>query len=462
MRRQLHVLLALMCSMEFLLKRCHAKKKQTDIESTEGVCLNSSCGLLKPLSNGGSIPLVGMGVGNLSLDLVSDTVETNLKQNFYRFIDTARNSRNEKNIAVAIGKAKIGDGEEDAIHIVTKVWYTYLGYDRTKISVEDSMMDLPGNLNIHLHILLHWPRCYDDIPWMDCEGEEKKLVDWVKDAGPPPHKNKDSAWKESWRALEDLYLEQKNIREGNPKKKKWKKPRIASIGVSNFKLQDMEELMKIARIKPAIYQGNLWSLLHDPYLMNILQENHVHFQAYNIMHGALHKKSDAPKAFSVLTKLASELDSRFENTQEQQITEAMVLMKWLVQEGVAVIPRASSPHHQIENSPLSISSVPNLTYDEKLKVKQAISALMKGKDLKVEAKFINQSSGSVSLHWKDHRTGNEVQVMEALKPGSSQIIDTHPGHQFVMYSNEDRERNQHYGVTAVYGESQNFKFGGEL
>lgn len=424
---------------------------------TEGVCLNGSCGLMKTLSNGNTIPLVGMGVGNLPHEILSDVINSNLNNNSYQLIDTARKSGNEAEIAMAISNAEIDADEENVIHVVTKVWYTHLGYDRTTISVDDSMKDLPGHLNIRLHILLHWPRCYDNIPWMDCEKEEENLVEWIKFAGPPPHNDKDNAWKESWRALEDLYINQREARQKNKKKKKWKKPVIESIGVSNFEIEDMKELVSFARVMPSIYQGNLWSVLHDPYLVNLLNENNIHFQAYNIMNGALQRKSEAPKSFSVLTKLAADLTSRAEDIDKPTITEAMVLMAWLVQEGIAVIPRSSSSIHQVENSPVSIGSVPKMSYEEKVKVKNAVSALMKGVDLTVEATFQNNSPGPVAIHWKNTKTGEEIQVLDAMEPGVSKMINTHPGHQFVVYS-EGKKSRQQFGITAFYGEEEEFNF----
>ena len=436
----------------------------------EDVCLD--CVLQKTLSNGNKIPLVGLGVGNLQKDLLDDVLNSTLHSHNFRLIDTARQSGNEKEIGDAIAYyEKDGNGNEDVIHIVTKVWYTYLGYDRTKISVHNTMDDIAGIPNIRLHILLHWPRCYDDISWMDCEGEETKLVDWVQSAGPAPHLDKENAWKHSWRALEDLYTEQKELREKNKHKKKWKKPIIESIGISNFEFDDMEQLVKIARVMPHIYQGNLWKVVHDPYLMNLLNNNNIHFQAYNIMNGAVQRKSEAPNAFSVLTKLSNEFMSRAkESTSEREhghrhehelseihITEAMVIMAWLTQEGIAIIPRASSTRHQVENSPSSINSVPQLSNEEKQKVRAAVSALMKGKDLSIKVTFQNKSSQKAELHWANARTGEEIRVLQEIAPGSSKTLDSHPGHEFVAYS-DGKKTSQRFTITAFYGDEEDFAF----
>ena len=177
-----------------------------------------------PLKSGVSIPLVGMGIGNLAHGDIPRAVRDQLASGV-RLIDTAHASNNERILADAIsdfdrssgggrgGSLRSGGGDgngngndDDPIHVVTKVWYTHLGYERTKLSVTESLRELQlpagSSRRILVHLLLHWPRCNDAISWMHCEEEEEKLPLSVKDAGPPPHLDKDNAFKESWRALE--------------------------------------------------------------------------------------------------------------------------------------------------------------------------------------------------------------------------------------------------------------------
>ena len=46
------------------------------------------------------------------------------------------------------------------LQVVTKVWYTHLGYGRTKLAVEDMLAGLNGCCAVTM--LIHWPRCRDD------------------------------------------------------------------------------------------------------------------------------------------------------------------------------------------------------------------------------------------------------------------------------------------------------------
>ena len=120
--------------------------------------------------------------------------------------------------------------------------------DAFKDAMESNQIDLK------LHVILHWPRCDGDVPWMECEDEERELSEFIRSAGPDPSSDHD-AWKESWRVLEDMYLS-----ENYP---------IESIGVSNFHMNDLEQMDRVARIHPHILQMNVWSLLYSSELVDL-------------------------------------------------------------------------------------------------------------------------------------------------------------------------------------------------
>jgi len=409
------------------------------------------------LSNDNSIPLIGLGVGNLQHELIGKALQSSFAPDKkVRLIDTAYASHNEHLISSAVSNS-INLLMEDELHVVTKVWYTHLGYERTILSVKESLENLSSSpaIKIHLHLLLHWPRCDESISWMRCEEEENNLPQYIKDAGPPPHLDKENAWRASWKALEDIYLDHKHT--GNEEKS----ISIASIGVSNFNQQDMEALVQDCRIKPHLFQGNVWSFLFDPYLMNLLHENRIVFQAYNVMNGLLGQRSNTPAAFSILTKVGNSLASKMqkrrrigEKMDDVVVNEAMVIMSYLIQEGVGIIPRASSSKHQQENSPESLKTIPALSEKEKDDTKKALSALMRGVDVTVEATFHNLlSSGPVKVHWLNSQSGEEVPVVEEIHPGKSHTIGTHPGHTFAVYN---KGKRREYSVTAFYGEMETF------
>jgi diketogulonate reductase-like aldo/keto reductase len=61
-----------------------------------------------------------------------------------------------------------------------------------------------------------------------------------------------------------------------------RRPYIASIGVSNFKIDDMRQLLDVARIHPHVYQGDSWTVFNDAEMMDLLTENEIFFQAYSV------------------------------------------------------------------------------------------------------------------------------------------------------------------------------------
>jgi hypothetical protein len=200
--------------------------------------------------------------------------------------------------------------------------------------------------------------------------------------------------------------------------------------------------------------------LHNPNLFNLLQENGIVFQAYNVMNGILQRKGVAPRAFSVLSRIAQQLkrEKDHDEIEHRNITEAMVVMAWLVQEGISVIPRASSLKHLLENSPWSIASVPALTREEKDQIRAATSALMRGEDITIDVMFRNELSVPVKIHWRNSQTGQEFAVIENLESGAmSNTIQTHPGHVFVAYDeNQKNTVRKELKVTVSYGEQQYF------
>lgn len=197
------------------------------------------------LSDGTDFPLVGFGVGNLQHDLISDRIAKTLANDKKTIlIDTASASQNEELVRKGIEKGIKGSKTRE-VHVVTKVWYTHLGYERTKMSVKASLEALK-NTNVKVHVLIHWPRCNDEVPWMDCLKEERDLPPEVKKAGRPPHQYKDTAFLDSWAALEDIYLGKIKLGRGLPK--------VESIGVSNFALEDFKALERTQRLTPHILQ----------------------------------------------------------------------------------------------------------------------------------------------------------------------------------------------------------------
>lgn len=417
-----------------------------------------------PLSNGVEIPLVGLGVGNMMPDIVPAMVSHGLQSDKHvRLIDTSHVSQNERHVALGIteGVRRLQSNDETRsekveIHVVTKVWYTHLGYNRTKLSVSKSMDAMKAvlsrsDIDIKMHVLLHWPRCYNNIPWMECDVEESLLPEEIKNAGPPPHLDADNAWKESWKALEDLYQDSSNP--------------VASIGVSNFHLKEIQELSRIARIQPHMVQTNIWSLLYDPLLLSHCHKRQIHVQAHYLMNGVIRKAEVAPYGFHHLLVVANELGKKLiggstTNTDTQvaetgtDVSASQVLMAWLVQHGMSVVTQTTDLGHLRDNSAVSIARLPKMTEPQVKIVSDSVEALLSGQDLEEDAYIkvtFHAKTKDIYLYWTDNEFGGEVQV-SLIKKGKTFMESSHPGHSFRIYDSANKTNYELFTVEGNYGD----------
>ena len=367
------------------------------------------------LNNGHKFPAVGLGIGNMQRDRIPSVLGNAMLEHGVQLVDTAMASNTDNALRDTRG-----------LQVVTKVWYTHLGYGRTKLAVEEMLAGLNGCCEVTM--LIHWPRCRDDISWMHCEEEEANLPQRVKDAGPPPAED---AWKGSWRALEEFYAA----------------GRLKNIGVSNFELDDLNELLSSCKTVPQIYQGNAWQLWFRPEVLQRLSEKNVLFQAYNVVNGIVTRESAAPRAYRVLADVA----------RAKSVDVGTVVLAALKRRGVATIPRASSPQHLAANAPQAVASIA-LDDDEADTVDAAMKALMSGRDLPPEkpvvATFTSSLDAAVRLFWRNPETGEEVLNGE-VSTGDGLRIHTHPGHTFTAYRGDELVRS--FTVTAQRGGEEAFE-----
>lgn len=151
------------------------------------------------LNNGIKMPILGYGVYQVSKEECENCILNALKVG-YRSIDTAQSYFNEAEVGNAIEKS--GIARED-IFLTTKVWLEHYGYEKTIISVTESLKKLKTD---YLDLcLLHQP-------FADVYG--------------------------AYRALEDLH----------------KDGVIRAIGISNFYPDRMVDLASFAEITPAVNQ----------------------------------------------------------------------------------------------------------------------------------------------------------------------------------------------------------------
>lgn len=232
------------------------------------------------LNNDIKMPSIGLGVLFAKNNgEVENAILSALKIG-YRKIDTASGYGNEEGVGKGILESNIPRGE---IFLTTKVWNTEQGYDKTLLSFEHSLKRLQTDY-IDLY-LIHWP---------------------VK-----------RKYKETYRALERLYTDGK----------------VKAIGVCNFSIQQLEDLMEHAQIMPALNQVEMHPHLSQTELIEFSIRNNIQLEAWRpIMMGEVLKIPELVDIGKSLSKSA-----------------VQIALRWLIQKGVAVIPKSVNPKRLAEN-----------------------------------------------------------------------------------------------------------------
>jgi diketogulonate reductase-like aldo/keto reductase len=233
------------------------------------------------LHDGVEIPQLGFGVFQIPPQETQEKVEEALAAG-YRHVDTAAAYRNEAGVGAAI--AATGIRRED-VFVTTKLWNSQQGYDSTLRAFEKSIERL-GTGYVDLY-LIHWPLPSKDL------------------------------FLDTWRAFE-------RIREEGGAR---------SIGVSNFRVEDLERLEHEAERQPTVNQVELHPRLQQAEL-----------RAWHADHDV------ATEAWSPLAQGELLEDGTIETVAaHHDRTPAQVILRWHLQIGNVVIPKSSTPERIREN-----------------------------------------------------------------------------------------------------------------
>lgn len=187
------------------------------------------------MNNGRTIPAVGFGTFDSAGEEVYRAVLAALKAG-YRHIDTAAYYGNEESIGRALKDSGI---PREELFITTKLWNDAHGYEEAKAALKISLDKLQLDyLDLYL---IHWPNPVN-------------LRDrWQ------------SANAETWRAMEEM------VEAGL----------IRTIGVSNFLVHHMEELLKTAKVVPAVNQLRLAPGVYQEEIVDYCKEKGIVLEAWS-------------------------------------------------------------------------------------------------------------------------------------------------------------------------------------
>lgn len=224
--------------------------------------------------NGIPMPLVGLGTmrvfGDECTEYIRDAIKTG-----YRLIDTAHEYKNEEAIAEGI---RLSGVDRTDLMLTTKIWITESGYERAKVSMDESMKNLRTDyLDV---VLIH---C--------CSGD----------------------YYGTYRAMQEYY----------------KAGKVKIIGVCNFSSERLADLCLFSEISPMVNQVETNIFFQNKKLREVMKRYNVHHEAWG------------PLAQERVGEIISNETLNLIGIKYKK-TAPQIALKFLVQSGITIIPKADS------------------------------------------------------------------------------------------------------------------------
>lgn len=245
------------------------------------------------LENGVTIPKLALGTWQIDNQTVTDVVRDAIDAG-YRHIDTAVQYENEE----GIGKGILASGvDRKELFVTTKIPGDIKTYEGTKQTIEESLKRLGTNY-IDL-LLIHAPK-----PWPELFAHSEKT--YFKEN------------LEVWKAMEEAYQE----------------GRVRAIGVSNFEISDIQNLLDHAKIKPMVNQIRV-HIGHTPDdVIRFCQKNRILVEAFS------------PNATG---KLMSNPDI-IKMAEKYHVSVPQLSIRYDLQLGLLPLPKSTHKDHMIQNA----------------------------------------------------------------------------------------------------------------
>lgn len=253
------------------------------------------------INNGSTIPTSGFGT--YKLENIEESIENAIKIG-YRLFDTAKFYQNEIEIGKAINKCiTSGLVKREELFISTKIWMDDLEDPEKALKLALERLNL-DYLDVYIY---HWP-----LPLC----EEGKIVKMF-----PLHK--------TWEKLEKCV--EKNM--------------TKSLGISNFNVQLIMDLLSYCKIKPVLLQVELHPVFQQPKLREFCERFEIKVMAYNpLLRGnssQLHEDYEEYNLFN--NDLIINLATKYKKSIPQ------IILNWHLRNGILAIPKSSTYSHQLEN-----------------------------------------------------------------------------------------------------------------
>ena len=252
------------------------------------------------LSNGVKIPKLGLGTWFIDDDKAGDTVKEAVKLG-YRLIDTAQAYGNERGVGEGVRNCGLPRNE---IFVTSKVAAEAKSYESAAVSIDETLSKM--GLDYIDMMIIHSPQ-----PWEKVNQSEDRYVNGNREA---------------WKALEDSY----------------KAGKLKAIGLSNFRIGDIENILEVCEIKPMVNQILLHISNTPLELVEYCQGKDIIVEAYSpIAHGEiLHQREIAVIA------------------EKYGVSVPQLCIRYTLQLGAVSLPKTGNPEHMRTNAEVDFEISP--------------------------------------------------------------------------------------------------------